>query len=163
MIFKLNKKNKAQIAIEYIIFLAIFLLFFQAVIYPNITFAENVVKDVSDLTYTKRSIDSLASTVEQFSNSLGYGQRSIYFYLPSSSTLLDCNNITKTIEYDVKISDQKPKPKIQNCDPITNICFFKKELSIGNSNINCNRLGPGYNGFLIIEKDDATGDIDVHT
>ena len=154
-------KSKAQISIEYLIFIAIFLLFFQAIILPAIYFSENVLKDTHAITQTYDNINKLSNNLEYFSNSVGYGKRIVFFYLPRESTLLDCNNITKEIIYQIKISPQKPKPNISNCDYTTNICTFKKQLYIGNTNITCERLGPGFAGALTVTKDDVTGDLNV--
>jgi len=155
------KKSKAQISVEYLIFIAIFLLFFQAIILPAIYFSENVLKDTHAITETYVSINQLANNLQSFANSVGYGKRTVFFYLPRGSTLLDCNNITKKITYQIQISSQEPKPNILNCNNTTNICTFEKQLYIGNTNITCERLGPGFAGALTVTKDDVTGDLNV--
>jgi hypothetical protein len=59
------------------------------------------------------------------------------------------------------ISSQNPKPAIANCDNDTSICTFEKILYIGDSNISCDSIGPGFGGYITIEKNETTGDIDV--
>jgi uncharacterized protein (UPF0333 family) len=155
------KKNKGQIAIEYIILISILLLFFQSIIYPNINFSENVVKDVYNITQTKQSLEKLGDDLSSFSSTPGYGKRIVYFYLPSSSQITDCNNTNNYITYEIRVSDQEPKPNIEACDRTTNICTFYKSLSIGSAtDITCDNIGPGFNGYLIIEKK-QNGDLNV--
>ncbi len=158
----LKKTNKAQIAIEYIVFIAIFLLFFQAIIYPSTTFAENIVQDVYALTQTKNNIDKLSDNIEGFANSIGYGKRTMFFYIPKNTTITNCDNSTKEINYEVNISDQQPKPSLSNCNSSTNICTFTKKLYIGNTTLDCDVIGPGFSGAIVIEKDEISGDIDVY-
>ncbi len=154
-------KSKGQIAIEYIILISILLLFFQSIIYPNIVFSENVVKDVYNITQTKQSLEKLGDDLASFSSTPGYGKRLTYFYLPSSSQITDCNLTANYIEYTIRVSEQEPKPNISACDRNTNICTFYKSLAIGyNTNIYCDKVGPGFNGYLVIEKL-PNGDLNV--
>jgi hypothetical protein len=155
------KNKRAQIAIEYIIFIAIFLLFFQSILLPSTQFSENIVLDVFYLTQTKENIDLLADNITGFSNSSGFGKRTVYFYLPKTSKIISCDSTTKIITYEVMISSQNPKPAIPNCDKETNICTFEKILYIGDSNISCDSIGPGFGGYITIEKDELTGEINV--
>lgn len=141
--------KKGQLSIEIIVLLAIFLLFFQAMLLPSIEFSENVLKDTHTIVQTKKSIDSLSDNIEQFANSQGYGKRNIYFYLPSSAAI-SCDN-TPRISYKLRISPQKPVPA--GCD-YEGGCGYTKNLYISN-NISCNNIGPGYNGTLTIEKSES--------
>jgi len=125
-------------------------------ILPSINFAENVLKDTHAIVQTKRGIDSLADTIEQFSNSAGYGKRSFFLYLPSNTKLLNCNNETKSINYEIRISKQKPIP--MGCD-VNGLCEFSKKLYISNV-LNCSSIGPGYSGAIVIEKTN-TGNINL--
>jgi len=154
------KNKKGQIAIEYIILISILLLFFQAILYPNILFSENVVGDIYSITQTKQSIDKLGEDLSSFASSPGYGKRLVYFYLPDDAKIIDCNNTDKSINYQIKISSQNPKPNISECDHTNNICIFKKYVSVGNESFTCENIGPGFNNYLVIEKS-VSGAIDV--
>ncbi|MDD3178395.1 MAG: hypothetical protein PHR26_02655 [Candidatus ainarchaeum sp.] len=144
------KNKKAQISIEYIVFIAIFLMFFQAVLYPSAVFAENIINDVSSISQSSQSINSLSNSIESLANSSGYGKRTIFFYLPENTHMsIESNKII----YSIDISNQKPFPN--NCS--TGICTFEKILYIGSLSISeedsDNFIG-GYSGKLIIEKKD---------
>ena len=141
------KKQKGQISIEYIIFIAIFLMFFQAVLYPSAIFAENIINDVSSLTQANQSIESLSNSIESLANSSGYGKRTMFFYLPDN-TSMSFNTITKSIEYSIDISDQNPQP--QSC--IGGVCDFQEDLYIGNLTIDpsSDQIIGGFSGKLII-------------
>jgi len=148
--------KKGQLSIEVIILLAIFLLFFQAMILPSIEFAENTIKDTHAIVQTKKGIDGLADNIEQFSNSAGYGKRHMFFYIPNNTIITDCNNTNKTINYEIKISTQKPTPI--GCD-VNGLCKFSKQLYITND-FSCTKIGPGYNSNIFIEKTDE-GEINI--
>lgn len=153
----MNNK-KGQLAIEYIIFIAIVLLFFNIVLYPNIKYSENVVNDIYNITQTKQSVEKLGLEISSLASSPGYGKRFIYFYLPKSSSI-NCDNINKTIDYIISISNQEPKPPITNCDPANNTCEFQTRVFVSGDLI-CDAIGPGYNGYLTIEKS-QNGDLNV--
>jgi len=150
------RNKKGQIAIEYIILISILLLFFQAIIYPNVNFSENMVQDIHGITQTKQSIDKLSNDLSSFVSSSGYGKRLVYFYLPTSSKII-CDGTT--IDYNITISSQSPQPNISNCRDVDNpnTCYFSKQLFIGSFSLNCpaDGIGPGYNGYLEIEKTSA--------
>jgi len=152
--------KKGQIAIEYILFIAIFLLFFQAVIKPAFDFSENVVTDIQSLTQSKENIDLLGQNIDSISSSLGSGKRTVFLYLPNTATITDCNNFLKQLNYKISISNMAPKPSISNCDSNTNTCYFAKQLYIGTNNIYCDAIGPGFSGELTIFKS-TNGDLNV--
>jgi len=154
------KHIKGQIAIEYILFLAILLLFFQAIVYPNVNFSENVIKDVYGITQTKQSMDKLVNDVSTFASTPGYGARTIYLYLPDTAQIVECDNVTKKLKYTILISNQEPKPNISACDRNTNLCTFNLPLFVSDADITCEAIGPGFNGYLQITKSN-TGDLDV--
>ena len=144
----MNKKIKGQISVEFIILLAIFMLFFQATILPTIEFSENIIKDTHSLSITSDNVSRLVTHIENFSNSSGYGKRSVFFYLPNNATITSC--VSNSISYNVKISTQNPIPL--TCDS-TGDCNFTKAIE-SNLNITCNpnKIGPGFSGNLILEK-----------
>jgi len=148
--------KKGQLSIELIILLGIFLLFFQAMILPSIDFAENTLKDTHAIVQTKKSIDTLADNLEQFASSSGYGSRTMFFYLPNTTVITDCNNTSKEINYKIQISTQKPTPA--GCD-VNGVCLYSKTLNVINDLI-CSRIGPGYNGHIKISKL-ASGDLNI--
>ena len=150
-----HKKDRAQIAIEFIVFLAIFLLFFQAIIMPNVTLAENVLKDVHSLTEAKQNISYLATNIEAFGNSNGFGKRTMFFIIPTNTTI-SCSNSPNKINYTVLISNQRPVPS--QCP--NSICSFSRDIYLGNKNLYCDNVGPGYSGPIVIEKN-SVGDINV--
>lgn len=155
------KNRKGQIAIEYIVLIAILLLFFQSVIYPNVTFSENMVNDVYSITQTKQSFEKLGDDISSFSSTPGYGKRLVYFYLPPSSSITSCSGgADSKITYTINISAQAPKPNISECNRATNICTFEKQIFISEADIDCEVIGPGFNGYLSVEKL-ANGDFDV--
>lgn len=154
------KNIKGQIAIEYIILIAILLLFFQSVIYPNVTFSENMISDVYEITQTKQSMEKFGEDISSFSSTPGYGKRLFYLYLPKNASITSCNSAESTINYQIKISPQAPQPNIANCNRATNICTFSKILYISSSPITCENIGPGFNGYLVVEKT-SNGSIDV--
>jgi hypothetical protein len=156
----LNNK-KGQLSIEFIVILAIFLLFFQSVILPAINFSENVITDVHNISQTKKNVDFLSANIESFSANVGYGERAIFFYVPSAATLVSCSNSPAKINYQIKISDQNPAPAVSDCNATTHTCLFSNELEIGNKSITCQEIGPGYVGGIIIEKS-SSGDLDVY-
>lgn len=149
-------KQKGQLSIEVIILLAIFLLFFQAMMLPSIDFAENTLKDTHAIIQTKKNIDNLAENIEQFANTAGYGKRHMFFYLPNNTIITDCNNTSKNINFEIRISKQKPTPV--GCD-VNGLCVYSKQLYITN-NLTCTKIGPGYSGPIFIGKTN-TGDIDI--
>lgn len=153
------KSKKGQLAIEYIIFIAIILLFFNIVLYPNIKYSENVITDIYNITQTKQSIDKLGDEISNLASAPGYGKRAVYFYLPVSSRILECNSIDKKIVYQISFSNQEPKPPLSNCDHTDNTCDFSKFVHTEH-NLVCDSIGPGYNGYLSIEKY-QNGDINV--
>ena len=147
--------RKGQIAIEYIIFIAIFLLFFQAMVKPSIDFAEYVINDVQSVAVTQENTSKLANNISSFASSMGTGRVTMNFYLPKTATLIGCNS--NEIVYEVQISNIKPTPI--SCD-VNNICKFQKDIFIGGNTIYCETIGPGFTGVLVIEKSD-TGDFNV--
>lgn len=149
-------KNKGQLSIEVIMLLSVFLLFFHAMILPSIDFAENTLKDTHAIIQTKKGIDNLADNIEQFSNSQGYGKRTVLLYLPNNTMITDCNNTSKQINYEINISTQKPTPV--GCD-VNGICKFSKQLYITNT-LNCIKIGPGNSGAIVLEKTN-TGNINI--
>ncbi|MFA5745333.1 MAG: hypothetical protein WCX82_00650 [archaeon] len=149
----LNKKG--QLAIELIILLAIFLLFFQSMILPSIEFSENVLKDTQAIVLTKKNIDSLSSNIEQLASQEGYGKRQVYFYLPNNTTL-DCNATASEIDYTITISKQNPIPT--GCDS-NGVCNFKRDIYT-NQSVTCDKIGPGYRGTVEIQKTN-TGEISI--
>ncbi len=138
--------KKGQLSIEIVILLAIFLLFFQAMILPTIEFSENILQDTQAIVITKKNIDNLATNIEQLSNQEGYGQRKVYFYLPSNA-IMKCNNTLKQLDYNITISKQQPIPS--QCDNM-GLCSFNKQLLV--RNIDCNAIGPGHKGIITILK-----------
>lgn len=138
--------KKGQLSIEVIILLSIFLLFFQGMILPSLEFAENVLKDTHAIVQTKKNIDSLSNNIEELYYSSGYGKREVFFNLPTN-TIMVCNSSTKSLDYNVTISSQKPVPS--GCDE-NGVCVFFKELNV--SSISCSKVGPGHTGSFIIEK-----------
>ncbi len=150
--------QKGQLSIEVIILIAIFMLFFQAMLLPSIEFSENILKDTHAIIETKKSMDSIGSIVEQFANTNGYGKRLVFFYLPQNSQITDCNNATKEIHYKIQISNQKPIPV--GCDE-NGLCKFSKKLLITNT-LSCQPIGPGYSGSLMVEKQ-STGALSIET
>jgi len=146
--------RKGQIAIEYIIFIAIFLLFFQAMVKPSIDFAEYVINDVQSVAVTQENISKLANNISSFASSMGTGRVTINFYLPRTATLTGCNS--NEIKYEIGISNINPPPAA--CSG--SVCRFTKDIFIGGNVINCETIGPGFTGVLVIEKND-TGDFNV--
>jgi uncharacterized protein (UPF0333 family) len=153
------KSRKGQLAIEYIIFISIILLFFNTVLYPNIKFSENVISDIYNISQTKQSVDQLGHQLSSIASSPGYGKRKVYFYLPKTSMIINCESTLKRIEYQISFSDQHPKPPLSNCNHTTNKCIFYKYIDTI-SNIYCDKIGPGYNGYIYIEKLQS-GDLNV--
>ncbi len=151
----MNLSRKGQIAIEYIIFIAIFLLFFQAVIKPSIDFAENIMSDVQSIAITQENVSRLADGVSSFASSMGTGKVTMNLYLPKNATITDCSS--SAITYTITISNVNPKPAACNN---TNFCEFTKAIFIGSHDITCDLIGPGFTGDVLIEKQ-ATGDFDV--
>lgn len=142
--------NKGQLSIEIIILLAIFLLFFQAMIYPSIEFSENVIRDTQTIVLSQKSIEDLAVNIEQLAAQDGFGRRPIYFHLPDNA-ILDCNSTSKTIDYNVNISLQQPVPYRCNEPGLVGLCMFSRTIYIP-GDLDCNMIGPGYKGILFIEK-----------
>lgn len=152
--------RKGQVAVEYIILISMLLLFFQAVLYPSVNFSENIIKDTSAITQTTTSINKLELSISSIVSSPGYGKRLTYFYLPKNSTL-SCDE--NSIHYNITISNQKPIPPLTNCvisqdKPNVN-CSFSKEI-YGTPKLSCVTLVSGYNGYLVIEKNE-NGEINV--
>lgn len=161
------RRIKGQIAVEYIIFISVLLLFFQAIVFPNITFSENVVNDIYQATQTKQSVEKLANDISSFASSSGFGKRTVYFYLPSKGRIINCTDVggIYNIQYSVDISPQNPRPPIANCsyDAVKNVvvCNYSKSVYMGGGNLTCPaNIGPGYNGYLVIEKFN-NGDVNV--
>ncbi len=154
--------QKGQVAIEYIVFIAIFLLFFQTAIKPSIDFAENILNDTYAIVETHNNIENLSQTIEGFSNSLSYGTRTMFFYLPNNSKIIDCNNngTIHFINYQIQISDTQPNPTTPDCNTTTDICTYSKQIFIGEKNLDCQPIGPGYSGPIILNKSQI-GDISV--
>ncbi|MFH0906026.1 MAG: hypothetical protein V1824_01665 [archaeon] len=156
---KLNiskSKIKGQLAIEFIMLIAIFLLFFQAILLPSINFARNTVEDISNITLTASSVNKLQEVIESFNNSAGYGKVSMYLTVPSNAKIF-CSNSPPAINYEIIISSQKPS--IDKCNDSN--CFFSKTLDISSSaNLSCEIIQNGFSGKVVIEKN-LTGDINV--
>lgn len=148
-------------SIEFIIILAIFLLFFQSVILPAVNFSENIITDIHTLSQSKKNIDFLSANINSFASEVGYGKRTIIFYLPSNATLVNCSNSPAQINYLVVISDQDPAPSSSDCNSSTHICSFSSDLWIGSKSITCQEIGPGFAGGVVIEKSNL-GDVNVY-
>lgn len=140
--------RKGQLSIEIIVLLAIFLLFFQAMIMPSIEFSENVLQDTQAIVVSKKNVENLAINIEQLSVQDGYGVRKLYFYLPNN-TVLDCNSVSNNLDYNVTISKQQPIPYV--CES-NGVCDFNRMVFISDS-IDCNKIGPGFTGLLTIKKE----------
>jgi len=152
----MSKLNKGQIAIEYIVFIAIFLLFFQAVLKPTIDFAESVVTDVQSVSVSKENVSNLANNINSFESSFGYGRQLVFFYLPNNATITSCSG--SEITYDINISLINPAPPNPPCK--NGVCSLTENLYVGSNDVVCDVIGPGFVGNLIIEKNE-TGDINV--
>jgi hypothetical protein len=152
----MNKKG--QLSIEIIILLAIFLLFFQAMIYPSIEFSENVIRDTQAIVVAKKNVEDLAVNIEQLASQDGYGRRPVYFYLPDNA-IMDCNSVSNTIDYNVDISLQQPIPYSCNTEP--GHCVFRRAVVIPEV-LDCNVIGPSYKGIITIHKA-ANGNIAILT
>ncbi|HNW05849.1 MAG TPA: hypothetical protein PK655_01370 [archaeon] len=140
--------RKGQLSIEIIVLLAIFLLFFQAMILPSIEFSENVLQDTQAIVVSKKNIEDLAINIEQLASQDGYGKKQYYFYLPRN-TKLDCNVAAKKLNYNITISKQQPLPP--GCN--NSVCEFQRELFLQSQQfVDCNKIGPGFSGILMIEK-----------
>ena len=139
--------RKGQLSIEIIVLLAIFLLFFQAMILPSIEFSEHVLQDTQAIVVSKKNVEDLAINIEQLASQDGYGRKQYYFYLPRN-TVLDCNVEAKILDYNTTISKQQPIPYV--CDA-NGLCQFHRELQLIHF-VNCNKIGPGFTGILILEK-----------
>lgn len=142
--------RKGQLSIEIIILLAIFLLFFQAMILPSIEFSENVLQDTQAIVMSKKSVEDLAINIEQLASQDGYGRRQYYFNLPRN-TVLECKpgNI---LDYNITISKQQPSP--QHCkDGVCNQ-FERAVFLPSTKTLSCEKIGPGFTGVLIIEKEE---------
>ena len=152
----MNKKIKGQISVEFIVLLAIFMLFFQATILPTIEFSENIIKDTYNLSKTSDSVSRLATHIENFSNSSGFGRRSIFFYLPDTAIISACDydSGNPVIKYNVTISKQRPIPLTCNDQ---GVCNFVKKIE-SDAPISCEVIGPGFSGAIILEKSE-TGEI----
>lgn len=148
--------KKGQLSIEVIILLAIFLLFFQAMILPSIEFAENTLKDTHAIIQSKKSIDAISENLEQFASSSGYGSRIMFLYLPKNTIITDCNSISKEINYKILISTQRPTPA--GCS-VDGVCLYSKKLNIFND-LTCTTVGPGFSGHIKISKD-KEGNLDI--
>ena len=153
------KNIKAQISVEFIILLAIFMLFFQATILPTIEFSENIIKDTHSLSIASDNVSRLITHIENFSNSPGYGKRSVFFYLPENATITFCGGSENNIKYNVKISTQNPIPL--TCDS-TGDCNFTKNIETS-LDVSClpTKIGPGFSGNIILEKT-STGEIKIN-
>lgn len=141
--------RKGQLSIEIIILLAIFLLFFQAIILPSIEFSENVLQDTQAIVMSKKNVEDLAINIEQLASQDGYGRRQYYFNLPKN-TVLECKpgNI---LDYNITISKQQPLPRGCKDDGVCDQ-FQRKVFLKSGQLVNCNKMGPGFTGILIIEK-----------
>ncbi|HOZ35856.1 MAG TPA: hypothetical protein PLK55_02635 [archaeon] len=148
--------RKGQLSIEVIVLLAIFLLFFQAMILPSIEFSEHVLQDTQAIIVSKKSVEDLAINIEQLASQDGYGKKQYYFYLPKN-TILDCNVQAKILDYNITISKQQPIPL--GCNPEGFCDQFYRKLELQNFVI-CNKIGPGFTGVLILEKG-ADGNITI--
>ncbi len=152
----MNKKIKGQIAIEYIVFIAIFLLFFQAILKPTVDFAEVVITDVQSVSVSKENMTNLANNINSLESSLGYGKRIMFLYLPGNAILTSCSDSALT--YEITISKVKPDPPNPPCQ--NGICTLSEDLYLGSNSISCDVIGPGFTGNVVIEKTQI-GDIDV--
>jgi len=151
----MKQTRKGQIAIEYIIFIAIFLLFFQAVIKPSIDFAENVMTDVQSIATTQENVTRLADNINSLASSMGTGKVTMNLYLPKNAIITECSS--SSINYSISISNTNPKPAACN---YTSLCELTKAIFIGGHDITCEQIGPGFVGDIIIEKE-STGDFNV--
>jgi len=142
--------KKAQVSVEFIIIIAIFLLVFYSMILPSINFAESIVTDVYSLVQTKNNVSELAENLENLSNSAGYGKRQIFFYLPDNAYILGCDETTSPnkILAKVNISSQNAVNSFCNNE---GICDINVPIYT-NFDLDCATLSIGYKGNLNIEK-----------
>lgn len=157
------KKSKGQIGIEFIILIAILLLFFYTMLLPTAEFAEDVVKDTYDLVKTHEALTRLAIHIESFSTSLGYGTREIFIYLPGDARITGCSgghsgdpyklNATLTIAPENAI--------LGSCDRSTGVCDISVDFYTG-ATMNCDTIPSSYRGYVTIKKDVTVGEISYY-
>jgi uncharacterized protein (UPF0333 family) len=153
---KLNKK--AQISIEFIMIIAIFLLFFYSMILPTINFSETVLKDTYTLVQSKKSLTNLAENLEELSLTNGYGTRTFFLYLPESTYITGCD--TTSTPYKIIAKTQVIKdPGTYYCDG-AGLCDINVDVYV-NGNLDCQRIPAGYKSYLTIEKA-QNGDISFY-
>ena len=154
----LKKNQKGQIAIEFIILLALFLLFFYSMLLPSIEFAEEVVDDTYKIVKTHETINRLADQMESFSTTLGYGKRAIFIYLPGDARITGCEqeiNGSKQYFIDANVTISKTNVNEEKCDVDTGECNLQAEFYSGLDTIDCGAIPPGYRGYIVIEKTTA--------
>jgi hypothetical protein len=148
-----NYLKKAQVSIEFIIIIAVFLLVFYSMILPSINFAENVITDVYGIVQTKNNVSELASNLENLSNSAGYGTRQIFFYLPDNAYIVGCDSTTspKKIISKINVSPENSVSNFCNDEGVCDINVFVYT----NLDLDCNSLGIGFRGNLNIKKENG--------
>ncbi len=150
----LLKNTKGQIAIEFIILVAILLLFFYSMLLPSIEFAEEVVDDTYKLVKTHESLTRLANNLESFSTNVGYGKRDIFIYLPGDAKITGCSG-TNPYDLQATVTISPNNVVTNNCDSDTGVCDINVSFYSALSTVTCNTIPSGYRGYVTIEKTDA--------
>lgn len=156
----LKKKSKGQIGIEFIVLIAILLLFFYTMLLPTVEFAEDVVQDTHNLVKTHEALTRLATHMESFSTSLGYGTRNIFIYLPGDARIVGCTGSSPYI-LNATLTVDPTNAVLGSCNRTTGVCEVSVEFYAGDTVV-CNPLPSGYRGYVTINKDVTTGDISYY-
>jgi|GEM_PF-895733 len=147
------KKNKGQVAVEFIILLALLLLFFHSMLLPSIEFAEEVVSDTFILVKTQESMTRLANNLESFSTTVGEGKRQIFIYLPGDAIINGCSDEGPP-QLDATVTVSPRNAIARGCNLETGVCNLKVPFYTG-LDVDCGTIPTGYRGYITIEKEEG--------
>jgi uncharacterized protein (UPF0333 family) len=155
-----TKKSKGQIGIEFIVLIAMLLLFFYSMLLPTVEFSETVVNDTYNIVKTHEALTRIATHMESFSTSLGYGKRDIFIYLPGDARITGCSG-SNPYSLSATITVNPQNAILNDCDPTTGVCNLNFEFYAGDDVI-CNPIPSSYRGYITIEKNTDPGEISYY-
>jgi len=91
-------KEKGQVSIEFILIVAIALVYISAVVWPTVENSVQAAVDVKSVADTKLSAMKLANALDEATSSSGDMKKTISIFLPDSGTIW-CSSTEKVIHY----------------------------------------------------------------
>ncbi len=157
-----RKKQKGQVAIEFMLLIVIVLLYIQTILQPAIFESSNSLNDSTKIAEAVFAGKKLANEIDFIASSSGAAKTTITLFLPSDTNIY-CNATFDAIQIDIGTDSKLDISTATGatCDPTDKKCYKSIELfqSLANCNMDAehpmqSRENP--NKVMIEKKEDGT-------